>query len=204
MCFTGGVLYLVRHGRTELNVQGKLQGQVAVPIDDVGHRQAAALASFVHSMSPNIDEVISSPLLRAVQTAEYFDMDVTIDDRWVEVPYGVLEGISTSEVPRDMWDQWRSNPDFAPSGGESFATLVERVSAACTEVLDRAKDQDIVVVTHMSPIKAAVAWSLGISQEIMFKAHLTHGSLCRFASGEFGPVMHSFNEQPFRGADAGS
>ena len=58
--------------------------------------------------------------------------------------------------------------------------------------------EDIVVVSHVSPIKAAVAWALNTSLEIMFHCHLAQASVCRVAMGKFGPMLHTFNEQPVR------
>ena len=60
---------------------------------------------------------------------------------------------------------------------------------------DRIHQRNIVVVSHVSPIKAAVAWALGVTMEIMFHCHLAQASLCRIDRGRFGPVLHSFNEQ---------
>ena len=79
--------------------------------------------------------------------------------------------------------------------GESFGSLDERVRSACGDLTDRISDHDIVVVSHVSPIKAAVAWALGVTMEIMFHCHLSQASLCRIDVGRFGPVLHSFNEQ---------
>ncbi len=81
MCFTEQVLYLVRHGRTTLNAQGLLQGRLDPSLDEVGHLQAAAMAERIGE----VDEVISSPLERATQTAAYFGKEPTIDERWIEL-----------------------------------------------------------------------------------------------------------------------
>ena len=52
-----------------------------------------------------------------------------------------------------------------------------------------------MVVSHVSPIKAAVAWALGATMDIMFNCHLSQASLCRVNLGKFGPILHTFNEQ---------
>jgi alpha-ribazole phosphatase len=189
--FTDDVLYLVRHGRTAANAQGLLQGRLDPPLDEIGQRQAAAIAAMVGS----VDEVISSPLVRARETAARFGEDVTIDDRWVELAYGEYEGVPAGEVPPDVWQSWRTNTEFRTRGGESFGSLDGRVRTACEELRDRIADHDVVVVSHVSPIKAAVAWALGVTMEIMFHCHLSQASLCRIDVGRFGPVLHGFNER---------
>ena len=142
-----------------------------------------------------VDEVIASPLVRAQETAAYFGADIATDERWIEVAYGEYEGVPTNEVPPEVWQSWRTNPEFATKGGESFADLDQRVRAAVTEVAERSAGRTVVVVSHVSPIKAAVAWALGVDMEIMFHCHLSQPSLCRIDVGRFGPVLHSFNEQ---------
>lgn len=191
MWFTECVLYLVRHGRTNNNKEGRLQGRLDPELDEFGHRQAAAIAELVG----DVDVVISSSLQRARQTAAYFGGTPEIDDRWIEIAYGEYEGVPVGEVPPDVWQSWRTNAEFRTHGGESFGDLDRRVRSACADLVERIEGQDVVVVSHVSPIKAAVAWSLGVTMDIMFHCHLGQASLCRIDVGRFGPVLHSFNEQ---------
>jgi probable phosphoglycerate mutase len=186
------VLYLVRHGRTNANKEGLLQGRLDPELDEMGHRQASAIASVVG----DVDEVISSPLVRDQQTAAYFARDAQIDDRWIELAYGEYEGQPANEVPPEVWQSWRTNREFKTIGGESFGSLDTRVRAACEELRDRMHDVDIVVVSHVSPIKSAIAWTLGVTMDIMFRCHLGQASVSRVDAGRFGPVLHTFNEQP--------
>ena len=185
------MLYLVRHGRTDANAQGLLQGRLDPPLDELGHQQARAMAARVGK----VDEVIASPLVRAQETAAYFGDVTTTDERWIELAYGEYEGVPVGEVPPEIWQEWRTNTDFATKGGESFGALDGRVRAACNELAARLGGRDIVVVSHVSPIKSAVAWALNTTMEIMFHCHLSQASLCRVDIGKFGPVLHSFNEQ---------
>lgn len=191
MWFTETVLYLVRHGRTSANARGLLQGRLDPPLDEVGHRQAAAMAAMVGP----VDEVFTSSLVRARETASYFGREPHVDDRWIEIAYGEYEGVPTGEVPPDVWQSWRENSEYKTKGGESFGALDARVRSACEELRPRIQDSNVVVVSHVSPIKAAVAWTLGVTMEIMFHCHLSQASLCRIDSGRFGPVLYSFNEQ---------
>lgn len=185
------MLFLVRHGRTDANARGLLQGRIDPVLDELGHRQASAMAERVGA----VDEVIASPLIRAQETAAYFDTEITTDERWVELAYGEYEGVPVGEVPPDVWQSWRTNAEFATKGGESFGALNARVREACEELTDRLAGRDIVVVSHVSPIKSAVSWALNTTMEIMFHCHLSQASLCRIDIGKFGPVLHSFNEQ---------
>ena len=187
------MLFLVRHGRTAANAQGLLQGRLDPPLDELGHRQAAAIAEMVGP----VDEVICSSLVRARETAAYFtgNGEPQIDDRWIEIAYGEFEGMPVGEVPPEIWQAWRTNTKFTTPGGESFGDLDTRVREATEDLLGRIHERNIVVVSHVSPIKAAVAWSLGVTMEIMFHCHLGQASLCRVDRGRFGPMLHSFNEQ---------
>lgn len=184
------MLILLRHGRTRLNAQGRLQGRVDEPLDDVGFAQAKAAATFIGP----VDEVISSPLRRAVETAEAFDQPIEIDDRWVELSYGVYEGVPHADVPSEAWANWKQDPDWVPAGGESLATLDTRVRSACDDIRRRAAEHDIVVVSHVSPIKSAVAWSLGVGVELSWRSHLSHASICRIDTRRAEPVLVRFNE----------
>lgn len=185
------MLYLVRHGRTDANAKGLLQGRLDPPLDAVGRKQAAAISEMIGE----VDEVISSSLVRAVETASYFQREVAIDDRWIELAYGEFEGIPAGEVPPEVWQSWKTNSMFATRGGESFGSLDTRVRSACEELADRIQSRNIVVVSHVSPIKAAVSWVLNTSTNIMFHCHLSQASVCRVDMGRFGPLLHSFNEQ---------
>ncbi len=185
------MLYLVRHGRTDANARGLLQGRLDPPLDEVGRAQAVAIARMIG----HVDEVVASPLVRAKETAEYFGKPVTLDERWLELSYGELEGTPASEVSGDVWRQWRDDPNFSTEGGESFGDLDIRVRDACNELIVRIGNRNVVVVSHVSPIKAAVAWALNAPLGIMFHCHLSQASLCQIGIGQFGPLLHSFNEQ---------
>jgi alpha-ribazole phosphatase len=186
------VLYLVRHGRTSANASGLLQGRLDPPLDEIGRKQALAIAALVGP----VDSVIASSLVRARETAECFGLPVEVDDRWIELAYGEYEGAPAAEVPNEVWQAWRTDAEFATEGGECFGALDARVRAACDELAERIGREDVVVVSHVSPIKAAVAWALNTSLEIMFHCHLAQASVCRVGMGKFGPVLYTFNEQP--------
>jgi broad specificity phosphatase PhoE len=184
------MLVLVRHGRTAANANGLLLGRLDEPLDDVGHAQAAELAKALGYPT----RVISSPLRRARETAEALSGDVEIDERWIELDYGEYDGQPVTSVGADVWARWRDDAGFVPAGGESLAALAERVIRACESLIDVARDSDVVVVSHVSPIKTAVAWALGAGAEIGWRSHLDQASITRIALGSRGPLLRSFNE----------
>jgi broad specificity phosphatase PhoE len=184
------MLFVVRHGQTAANAAGQLLGRADVPLTDTGRHQAEALAA---GLGP-VDKVISSPLQRARDTAAAFGRPVEIDERWTELDYGIYDEWPLADVPTDMWQQWRGDAEFAPPEGESLASLGRRVRAACDDLAPAAADADIVVVSHVSPIKAAVAWALGVGDSVSWRMFVAVASISRIAVGELGPVLRSFNE----------
>lgn len=193
MCHTHGVLILVRHGRTAANAEGLLQGRLDQDLDELGRRQADAIAAHVQADSP-IDTVIASPLRRAQQTAAAFGLPVVTDERWYEVSYGIYEGVPHADVPSKVWNEWMADLDFVPDGGESLSAVDERVREACTDLIEPATAGNVVVVSHVSPMKAAVAWALGVGIGISWRSHLDHASICRIRFRAGRPILQTFNE----------
>jgi len=184
------VLILVRHGRTTANASGLLQGRLDLPLDGVGRAQVAATAGRVGRP----DRVVSSPLLRARQTAEAFGVPYEVDDRWEELFYGDYEGVSMADVGEATWARWRTDEDFAPPGGESMRQLGERVRAACEDLVADAAERTVVVTSHVSPIKVAVAWALGAAPSISWRCFLDQAAICRIMCTANGPMLVGFNE----------
>ena len=186
------MLIIVRHGETAPNAAGQLLGRSDVALTERGREQAASIASALSGR--DIAFVVSSPLRRTRETAEALGLPVREDDRWIELDYGDLEGRPLSEVPAELWAQWRADVDFAPPGGESLAALGRRVRAACDEVAEVAREADVVVVTHVSPVKASLAWALGVSDAISWRSYVAVASITRIGFGAAGPSLRSFNE----------
>lgn len=184
------MLILVRHGRTDANRSGLLLGRLDVDLDPTGVAQAAAVAAAVG----RVDRVVSSPLVRTRRTAEAFGLPVEVDDRWVELDYGDLDGTPLRDVPASQWAAWRRDLGWRPPGGESLADLGVRVRAACEDLADDARERDVVVVSHVSPIKAATAWAMGVGDEVSWRLFLAPASITRIAVGDRGPSLHGFND----------
>jgi broad specificity phosphatase PhoE len=183
------VLVLCRHGRTAANAAGVLLGRADPPLDERGSAQATALPALVGRPA----RVVSSPLLRARQTAAALGLPVEIDERWIELDYGELDERPLADIPGSLWARWRADPGFAPPGGESLSTLGARVRSACDELADEVAVADVVVVSHVSPIKAAVAWAVGAGDDLVWRLHLAPASVTRIAVRPTGPVLVSFN-----------
>ena len=186
-------LILVRHGQTAVNAEGRLQGRIDAPLTPLGEAQAAACAAAV---GPVLGRVVSSPLLRARSTAAAFSTSsgVAVDERWIELDYGEWDGAVLREMDQAAWNRWRADPSFAPPGGESLVALADRVWAACSALADEAREADVVVVSHVSPIKAAVAWALGVGPETSWRMFLGVAAITRIAIGPRGPSLTSYND----------
>ena len=183
------MLLLVRHGETLSNRQGLLLGRADPPLTDVGEAQARDVAS----MLPIPDRVIASPLRRALDTAAAFGSPVEIDERWIELDYGELDEQASNTVADDLWARWRADASFAPPGGESLSALSSRVAAACAELAEEAAGSTVVVVTHVSPIKAALAWALNAPIGISWRMYVEDASVSRIDVGPDGPIVRWFN-----------
>jgi broad specificity phosphatase PhoE len=190
------MLILLRHGQTPANVARLLLGRSDPPLTELGRRQAEALAK-VEGVA-GARRVVASPLRRAVETAELLGLPVEVDDRWIEIDYGRYEAMPLSEVPGEMWARWRADPSWAPDGGESLTDVGKRVRGACEELAAEATDADVVVVSHVSPIKAAVTWALGVSEEVIWRMFLDVAAVTRISVGPIGASLRSFNETHHR------
>lgn len=192
------MLIVVRHGRTAANAAGVLLGRADPPLDEVGEQQAAAVAERLADLG--VVRVVSSPLVRARATAGAIaaaaGVDVEVDERWVEVDYGALDGVPLADVPPELWGRWRAEPEFAPEGGESLASVAARVGAACEDLWAEAAAAPVVAVSHVSPVKAAAGWALGVGHEVTWRTFVAPGSIMRIAAGPAGPVLHTFGERP--------
>ena len=184
------MLLVVRHGQTAANAAGQLLGRADVPLTETGLRQAEALAA---AIGP-VDRVISSPLQRARRTAAAFGRPVEIDERWTELDYGIYDERPLGEVPRELWEGWRGDAEFTPPEGESLASVGRRVRTACDDLVPAAMDTDVVVVSHVSPIKAAVAWALDADDGIAWRTFVAVASITRIGITDRGPILRSFNE----------
>ncbi len=183
-------LTLLRHGRTVSNAGGLLQGRVDNALDDVGHRQAEAAAAALG----RVDLVIASPLLRAQETAAHLDAgEITTDPSWIELDYGDWDSRPLSDVPAETWARWRTDLDLRPPNGETLNELGSRVRAALESLRSADLPDHVVVVSHVSPIKAAIAWALGVDDHISWRMRLATASWSQVGLSGPTPSLISFN-----------
>lgn len=191
-------IIIVRHGRTEFNATGRLQGRTDNPLDEVGLAQAEAVAAYLQPELLPDTMFICSPLLRARQTATAIvnraGNSFEIDERWIELDYGSYEGLRQAEVPSNVWRDWRSDNDFATPQGESLNQVQRRVAEACDDLVQRLNGRTAVVVSHVSPIKSAVAWALGMDASVGWKTQLSTASITRISVSSNGVALTAFNE----------
>ncbi len=193
------MLILVRHGQTDANARGLLLGRADPPLTEAGYRQARALAAAL----PRADRIVSSPLTRARHTAAVLAgaapgvtdaEEVEVDPRWIEMDYGDLDGQPASALSEQLWRTWREDPEFVPAGGESLAAVCARVREACVELAADAARRDVLVVSHVSPIKAAITWALGVGDEVGWRMFVVDAAVCRIDTSGPVPVLRAFNE----------
>jgi len=167
---TAGRVVVLRHGRTGHNLRHVWQGQLDVPLDEVGVRQSQLAARVVAALDPVA--VVTSDLVRASATAQavadVHGLPVKVDERLREVDAGRWEGLTRDEIiaagDGDLLAAWRRGEDVALGGAERPSALGRRGAAA---LLDHAVAVDggtIVVVAHGAVLRAAVLTLLGLEQ----------------------------------------
>ena len=106
--------------------------------------------------------------------------------------YGEWDGMPIADVPIDAWRQWRSDPDFKPPGGESLRDVSKRVGSLMGELLTT--DDLVIVVSHVSPIKAALIWALGGPDQMAWRMFIDVASISSIGMRQGIPCMLGFNE----------
>ncbi|MBK6864767.1 MAG: histidine phosphatase family protein [Ideonella sp.] len=147
-------LILIRHGETDWNVQGRFQGQIDVPLNAMGLRQAALMAE--RMARERVDVFYCSDLLRTRQTAApaaaRLALGAVPDAALREQHFGVLEGLSFDEVkarhPDELAAWLRHDPDYALPGGESVRSFHARVLAAVRVLAAQHAGLRLAIVTH--------------------------------------------------------
>jgi broad specificity phosphatase PhoE len=154
-------LALLRHGPTEWNAAGRIQGHTDIPLSDTGLTRMSGLRMpFMHP------RLYASPLLRARQTAEALGLgNAVLDARLMEQNWGAWEGLTREEIfsrhGSDAFEKAgsREGEAFRPSGGESTGELHARVAAFLTDVAQG--DSDAVAIVHLGVLRAAYSLATG-------------------------------------------
>jgi probable phosphoglycerate mutase len=173
------VIYLARHGETDDNARGVVQGWVDTPLNDRGREQARALAQD----APQVAAIYSSQLARALETAQIvggvLGLEPVVDERLAESRRGSWEGRALDEIQAsepDAWAAWRrGGPGFRFPGGESLQEHQDRVLAALEDV--RMGPLPALVVSHGGSIRAAVCASDPRGLDAFFAIPVPNASL---------------------------
>ncbi|TCK30703.1 putative phosphoglycerate mutase [Ancylobacter aquaticus] len=186
-------IFLVRHGETDWNLAGRLQGTHDIPLNDLGREQAADTARVVERLSGGARHLdfVASPLIRAAQTMAILRAELGLppdafrrDPRLREISFGRWEGSTWPELRRrdpvslaardaDPWN-------FAPPGGESYTELATRVLAAMGEL-----QGDSVVVTHGGVVRAMLHAFAGMPPSQAVELPVRQGAVYLIENGAF-------------------
>lgn len=173
-------LYLIRHGRTAWNAQGRVQGWADVPLDEVGREQARRLAERLRACPPDL--ILCSPLWRAYETARIlaaaWGVPVEVDERLKERGQGPLEGRMGAEVAalREAWRQLAQDPTAEIEGVEPRAVFAERVWAAMQAAMAR-PERSLAVVAHGGTFAMFFRQWLGLPLDRPSPFHFDNASL---------------------------
>lgn len=196
-------LYLVRHGETEWNKAGRIQGRIDTELSEGGIRQARKLAKRL--AREEINHVYSSSLKRALITAEivteYKKCMVVRSDQYHEICLGPWEGMYIHEIIEKYGEHYRvyrEDPaNFSLPGAETFQNLSERTYNAILEIVRCHKGSNILVVSHGTAIKAAIIKILGIDIVNYTKFRIDNASISVIGFPEDNPdkpVVFSLND----------
>ncbi|MGQ4599560.1 bifunctional RNase H/acid phosphatase [Nocardia sp. R6R-6] len=176
-------LLLLRHGQTELSVERRYSGRGNPPLTTLGREQAARAAKML-AVKGDIAAVVCSPLGRAKETAEAaataLDVQVEIHDGLIETDFGAWEGLTFAEAARrdpDLHARWIGDTTTPAPGGESFDQVRDRVDAARRDLIERYPGANVVVVSHVTPIKTLLQLALDCGPSLLYRLHLDLASL---------------------------
>ena len=193
------ILYLVRHGSTEWNEDGRkrFQGTRDIPLSLEGYRQAENLAGYFQTKQ--VSGILSSPLRRATETAERIckgrhGLTVSVTPILREMEFGVWEGLFVSDVQRlwpETWTQWMETPQSARiPAGESLLSLFSRANQMLELVLHHPGNA-LILVGHGAILRAIITILRGLPAEHLNRVRLRNGALTAFdlSSREYQVVL---------------
>jgi 2,3-bisphosphoglycerate-dependent phosphoglycerate mutase len=175
----------MRHGQADNNVNRILVGRhLESHLTEKGKMQVKETAKLLKNMS--ISKIYSSPVTRAIETTEIvgeeLGLDYEIDDRLYEIDLGKLAGTNYDEVLNKYGNLFLSfymgdDSVLSNHGVESFTAVKSRVRDLLDQVMARHNDHNILLVTHLDPIKAAISYILDLKPESLYKWHMRNAAL---------------------------
>ncbi len=199
-------LYLVRHGETTFNVEGRLPGQLeGVALTDKGRRQAYQAAVALSGVA--LSAVISSPLERAAETAQALakagGLEVRLDPRLMDTDVGAWAGQKIGELGKNdpSWKAFVEHPDEPPPGVESLTHVQQRAMAAVYDALaDASLGNFIALVAHADIVKLILATYMGMHVSAVRYVHVANASISALAfEREQPPRILAINWTPLPG-----
>jgi len=186
----GSIIFL-RHGQAKNNTERILAGRTpGVPLTEKGVDQAEKAAKFLEEM--NVSAIYSSPIERAQDTAEIIgkhnSIDVRIDDRLIELDMGKFTGMPYDEIFSSHGNVfmkfYNGELEIAHNGVETFADVKKRVLGMVDHIIENHADENVVLVTHMDPIKAMLSTVVSLSPENLYELIIANASLNIFREYE--------------------
>ena len=155
------MIYIVRHGQTAKNKANILQGRSDIPLNETGRMQAAEAGQRLADLGIRFGKVYSSPLIRALQTAEIIapGRPAVTDDRLIEMDYGPYEGMDLNDPAPEVltfFQDFVHNP--APEGMEPLPEVVKRAGEFLEEIRAEAAAADILLSTHAIAMKGLLEY----------------------------------------------
>jgi len=159
---------------------------VGVPLTEKGIKQAKTIAKFLKPMKISI--VYTSPIERALKTAEivakHNSVDCKIDERLIELDMGKFTGIQYDKIFKSHGNVflkfYEGQIEIAHNGVETFSQVNKRVQSMVDHVLKEHHDENVVLVTHMDPIKSILATIMDLKPQSLFELIIANGSLTIF------------------------
>ena len=186
-----GQIIFLRHGQAKNNTDRILAGRTeGIPLTETGIKQAEHTAELLQHM--NISTVYSSPIQRAKHTAEivgkHNSLDVTIDERLIELDMGKFTGMPYDEIFNSHGNVfmkfYNGELEIAHNGVETFSDVKKRVLGIVDHVIENHPDENVVLVTHMDPIKAMLSTIVDLSATNLFELIIANASLNIFREKE--------------------
>ena len=193
-------LILVRHGETEVNKLGRIQGVGQAPLNELGLKQAAAAAMALAEETPF--KLYVSPLKRAVQTAKAITdqtgIPVVVEHGLIEMDVGEFDGLSGQQLRERFPEVMRSWDEDAfktvMPGGESLSTVRDRAWSTVKRLADLHDDETVVAVTHNFTIQMILCTALGMPPNNFRRLRVDLGSITRLQVSSERTVQLSVNE----------
>ncbi|NLJ90461.1 MAG: histidine phosphatase family protein [Clostridiales bacterium] len=198
------ILYLVRHGETEWNKEYRFQGRTDIPLSKEGMIQAEKVGQ---RLKDKFDVIYTSPLTRAVQTAEIISktssMSPIIYDNLIEVDFGEWEGLTFEQVERDYakeYKLWKTDENLGPilGGEQNMKNAAIRGKKALLDIVSKNKGKNIVVVAHGAIIKASLIGIFDLKVNMIQHITLTNTSITTLEfSGDDNekPLIRGLNDR---------